>query len=116
MMANAIFIGYGGLFAGPSTSPLNLRRIAMDQRLINVGFGNSVVAARVIAVVNPKSSPMKKLKDEARQSSKLIDVTEGRRTRAIIVTDSNHVILSSVQPETLTQRFQPLIEQQESDI
>lgn len=88
----------------------------MDQRLINVGFGNSVVAGRVIAVVNPKSSPMKKLKDEARQSSKLIDVTEGRRTRAIIVTDSNHVILSSVQPETLTQRFQPLVGQQEGDL
>ncbi len=77
----------------------------MDQRLINIGFGNSVVAGRVIAVVNPKSSPMKKLKDEARDQKKIIDVTEGRRTRSIIITDSNHVILSSVQPETLTQRF-----------
>ncbi|MDF1577161.1 MAG: DUF370 domain-containing protein [Desulfurivibrionaceae bacterium] len=77
----------------------------MDQRLINIGFGNSVVAGRVIAVVNPKSSPMKKLKDEARDQKRIIDVTEGRRTRSIIITDSNHVILSSVQPETLTQRF-----------
>ncbi len=77
----------------------------MDQRLINIGFGNSVIAGRVIAVVNPKSSPMKKLKDEARDQKKIIDVTEGRRTRSIIITDSNHVILSSVQPETLTQRF-----------
>jgi hypothetical protein len=77
----------------------------MDQRLINIGFGNSVVAGRVIAVVNPKSSPMKKLRDEARDQKKVIDVTEGRRTRSIIITDSNHVILSSVQPETLTQRF-----------
>jgi hypothetical protein len=77
----------------------------MDQRLINIGFGNSVVAGRVIAVVNPKSSPMKKLRDEARDQKKIIDVTEGRRTRSIIITDSNHVILSSVQPETLTQRF-----------
>lgn len=77
----------------------------MDQRLINIGFGNSVVAGRVIAVVNPKSSPMKKLKDEARDQKKLIDVTEGRRTRSIIITDSSHIILSSVQPETLTQRF-----------
>ncbi|MBU0674341.1 MAG: DUF370 domain-containing protein [Proteobacteria bacterium] len=76
-----------------------------DQRLINIGFGNSVVAGRVIAVVNPKSSPMKKLKDEARDQKKLVDVTEGRRTRSIIVMDSGHVILSSVQPETLTQRF-----------
>ena len=77
----------------------------MDQRLINIGFGNSVVAGRVIAVVNPKSSPMKKLRDEARDQKKVIDVTEGRRTRSIIITDSNHVILSSVQAETLTQRF-----------
>ncbi len=80
----------------------------MDQRLINVGYGNSVVASRVIAVVNPKSSPMKKIRDEAKHTGKLVDATEGRRTRAIIITDSNHVVLSSVQPETLTQRFQPL--------
>lgn len=83
----------------------------MDRRLINVGFGNAVMAARIIAVVNPKSSPMKKLKDEAKNAGKLIDATEGRRTRAILVTDSNHVILSSVQTETLTQRFQPLADQ-----
>jgi len=83
----------------------------MDQRLINVGFGNTVAASRIVAIVNPKSSPMKKLKDEAKSASKLVDVTEGRRTRAIIITDSNHVILSSVQPETLTQRFQPVLEQ-----
>jgi len=79
----------------------------MDQRLINIGFGNSVVAGRVIAVVHPKSSPMKKLRDEARDQKKIIDVTEGRRTRSIIITDSNHIILSSIQPETLIQRFTP---------
>jgi len=83
----------------------------MDRRLINIGFGNAVMANRVIAVVNPKSSPMKKLKDEARQAGRLIDVTEGRRTRAILVLDSNHVLLSSVQTETLTQRFQPHADQ-----
>ena len=77
----------------------------MDYRLINVGFGNSVVAGRIIAVVNPKSSPMKKLRDEARDQKRLIDVTEGRRTRSIIVMDSNHVVLSSVQTETITNRF-----------
>nr|MBF0223558.1 DUF370 domain-containing protein [Desulfobulbaceae bacterium] len=82
----------------------------MDSKLINIGFGNSVASGRVIAVVHPKSSPMKKLKDTAKSSQKLIDVTEGRRTRSIIITDSNHVILSSVQPETLTMRFQPLSE------
>ena len=79
----------------------------MDGRMINVGFGNSVVASRIISVVNPHSSPMKKLKDEAKRSSRLIDVTEGRRTRSIIILDSNHIVLSSVQPETINQRFAP---------
>lgn len=84
----------------------------MDGRMINVGFGNSIVAGRIVAVVNPHSSPMKKLKDEARRSNRLLDVTEGRRTRSIIILDSNHVILSSVQPETITQRFVPAIAHQ----
>jgi len=79
----------------------------MDGRMINVGFGNSIVASRILAVINPHSSPMKKLKDEAKRNNRLLDVTEGRRTRSIIVLDSNHVILSSVQPETITQRFIP---------
>jgi regulator of extracellular matrix RemA (YlzA/DUF370 family) len=79
----------------------------MDGRMINVGFGNSIVAGRIVAVVNPHSSPMKKMKDEAKRSSRLLDVTEGRRTRSIIILDSNHVVLSSVQPETITQRFAP---------
>ncbi|MDA3970173.1 MAG: DUF370 domain-containing protein [Desulfobulbaceae bacterium] len=77
----------------------------MNQRMINVGFGNSVVAGRVLLVVNPKSSPIKKLKDEAKAQKKLIDVTEGRKTRSIIILDTNHVILSSVQPETVNLRF-----------
>ena len=77
----------------------------MDGRMINVGFGNSIVASRILAVVNPHSSPMKKLKDEAKRNNRLLDVTEGRRTRSIIILDSNHVVLSSVQPETITQRF-----------
>jgi regulator of extracellular matrix RemA (YlzA/DUF370 family) len=79
----------------------------MDGRMINVGFGNSIVASRIVAVVNPHSSPMKKLKDEAKRNNRLLDVTEGRRTRSIIILDSNHVVLSSVQPETITQRFVP---------
>ena len=79
----------------------------MDQRMINVGFGNSVVASRVLAVVKPKSSPIKKIKEEAKEQKKLIDVTEGRKTRSIIILDSNHVILSAVHPETITQRFAP---------
>ena len=87
----------------------------MDHRMINVGFGNSVLASRVLAVVNPKSSPMKKLKDEARDQKRLIDVTEGRRTRSIIILDSNHVVLSSVQPETITMRFNPTFEKQRQE-
>lgn len=84
----------------------------MDGRMINVGFGNSIVASRILAVVNPHSSPMKKLKDEAKRNNRLLDVTEGRRTRSIIILDSNHVVLSSVQPETITQRFAPASVQQ----
>ena len=80
----------------------------MDNRMINVGFGNTVVARRILAIVKPNSSPMKKLKDEAKNANRLIDVTEGRRTRSIIILDSNHVILSSVQRETLAQRFTPV--------
>lgn len=81
----------------------------MDSRMVNVGLGNMVVVSRVLAIVNPHSSPMKKLKDEAKSNKKLIDVTEGRRTRSIIILDSNHVILSPVQRDTLTQRFAPAI-------
>ena len=88
----------------------------MDDRMINVGFGNSIVASRILAVVNPHSSPMKKLKDEAKRNNRLLDVTEGRRTRSIIVLDSNHVILSSVQPETITQRFIPATAQQTAPV
>jgi hypothetical protein len=73
--------------------------------LINIGFGNVVAGDRVIAIVNPESSPLKRMKDEAKLEGKLIDVTYGRKTRSIIITDSNHIILSAIQPETITQRF-----------
>lgn len=75
------------------------------QRLINVGFGNYVVAGRVISIVSPASSPMKRLREDARTEGRLIDATQGRKTRSILVTDSNHVILSAIQPETISQRF-----------
>ena len=74
-----------------------------------------VVAGRIVAVVHPKSSPMKKLRDEARVSKTLIDVTEGRRTRSIIILDSNHVLLSAVQPETILQRYVPGTVQQSQE-
>ena len=77
----------------------------MATKLLNVGFGNMVVVARVIAIVDPGSAPMKRLKDEAKQAGKLVDATNGRRTRSIIVTDSDHVVLSAIQTETIAQRL-----------
>jgi extracellular matrix regulatory protein A len=77
----------------------------MDGRLINIGFGNTVVGQRVVAVIMPQSAPSKRLREEARQDQRLIDATHGRKTRAIIITDSNHVILSAVHTETLSQRL-----------
>ena len=73
--------------------------------LVNIGFGNVVSSSRVIAIVTPGSSPMKRLREEAKKRGKLVDATEGRRTRSIIVTDSDHIILSALQSETITQRF-----------
>lgn len=75
------------------------------QKLLNIGFGNFVVSSRVIAIVNPSSSPMRRLREDARQEGRLIDATQGRKTRSIIVSDSNHVILSAIQAETIGQRF-----------
>jgi len=75
--------------------------------LVNIGFGNVVVVERVVAVVHPGSSPARRLKDDAREDGRLVDATQGRRTRSIIVTDSNHVILSAVQGETISQRLAP---------
>jgi regulator of extracellular matrix RemA (YlzA/DUF370 family) len=77
----------------------------MDQNLLNIGFGNTVVAERVIAIVSPNSAPMKRLKDEAKDEKRLIDATQGRRTRSIIVMDSNHIVLSAIQAETISQRY-----------
>ena len=79
-------------------------------KFINVGFGNMVAADRVVALVSPDSAPMKRLVSEAREAGRIIDVTCGRRTRAIIVTDSDHVILSATQPETISNRLADDIE------
>jgi regulator of extracellular matrix RemA (YlzA/DUF370 family) len=73
--------------------------------MINIGFGNVVSAARVISIVAPGSSPIKRLREEAVSRGKLIDATQGRKTRAIIITDSDHVILSALQVETITSRI-----------
>ena len=77
----------------------------MEGRLVNIGFGNTVIATRVVAVIMPASAPMKRLREEARNSQRLIDATHGRKTRSIIVTDSNHIILSAVHTETLSLRL-----------
>ena len=77
----------------------------MEGRLVNIGFGNTVISSRVVAVVMPVSAPSKRLREEARNSQRLIDATHGRKTRYIIITDSNHVILSAVHAETLSQRL-----------
>ncbi|UCZ51790.1 DUF370 domain-containing protein [Bacillus shivajii] len=76
----------------------------MDIKLINIGFGNIVSANRIISIVSPESAPIKRIITEARDRNMLIDATYGRRTRAVIIADSDHVILSAVQPETVAQR------------
>ena len=86
----------------------------MDIKLINIGFGNIVSANRVIAIVSPESAPIKRIIQEARDGQRLIDATYGRRTRAVIIMDSEHVILSAVQPETVANRFNPDTEGMES--
>ncbi len=77
----------------------------MDIKLINIGFGNIVSANRIISIVSPESAPIKRIIQEARDRGMLIDATYGRRTRAVIIADSDHVILSAVQPETVAHRL-----------
>lgn len=79
--------------------------VEMETRLINIGFGNIVAANRIIAIVSPDSAPIRRIIQEARERGTLIDATYGRRTRAVVITDSGHVILSAVQPETVAHRF-----------
>ena len=75
-------------------------------KLINIGYGNVVVAGRIIAVISPESAPVKRIIQDAKEKGNLIDATYGRRTRAVIITDSNRIILSSVQPETVAGRLE----------
>ena len=78
----------------------------MAKNLVNIGFGNMVMITKVVAVLSPESAPMRRLKEEAKERKMLLDATQGRKTRAMIITDSDHVILSAVQVETLMQRFE----------
>ena len=77
----------------------------MDIKLVNSGFGNIVSANRIVAIVSPESAPIKRIITEARERGVLIDATYGRRTRAVVITDSDHVVLSAVQPETVAHRL-----------
>ena len=72
---------------------------------VNIGFGNMVSSGRLVAIVSPESAPIKRIIQDARERGTLIDATYGRRTRAVIITDSDHVILSAVQPETVANRL-----------
>ncbi|GFM36620.1 DUF370 domain-containing protein [Desulfovibrio psychrotolerans] len=74
-------------------------------RLLNIGFGNFVVANRIVGIYSPTSAPMRRVREDARAEGRLIDATQGRKTRSVLVTDSNHVILSAIQAETVGQRF-----------
>lgn len=78
----------------------------MVKNLVNIGYGNMVMITKVVAVLSPESAPMRRLKEEAKERKMLLDATQGRKTRAMIITDSDHVILSAVQVETLMQRFE----------
>lgn len=84
-------------------------------KLINIGFGNMVNSSRVVAIISPESAPVKRIVQEARESRVLVDATYGRRTRAVIITDSDHVILSSLQPETVANRLEDSLGEEGAD-
>jgi len=74
-------------------------------KLINIGFGNMVAAGRIVAIISPDSAPVKRIIQDARERGMLVDATYGRRSRAVIITDSDHIILSAIQPETVSHRL-----------
>lgn len=84
-------------------------------KLINIGFGNMISSSRLVTIVSPESAPIKRIIQEARDNSRLIDATYGRRTRAVIVMDSDHIILSAIQPETIAGRLGDDDEDEETD-
>ncbi|HEY8346926.1 MAG TPA: DUF370 domain-containing protein [Symbiobacteriaceae bacterium] len=90
----------------------------MEIKLVNIGFGNIVAAHRIVAIVSPESAPIKRIISEARDKGVLIDATYGRRTRAVVITDSEHVVLSAVQPETVAHRMtskEPITSEEEDE-
>ncbi len=81
----------------------------MEENLLHIGFGNKLSAQRIIGILSPNSAPMKRLKDEAKKERSLVDATQGKKTRSIILTDSNHVFLSAIQAETISARYEALL-------
>jgi regulator of extracellular matrix RemA (YlzA/DUF370 family) len=78
----------------------------MTGPLVHIGFGNMVAADRVIAIINSSSAPLRRLREEARAAGLLVDATQGRKTRAVLIMDSKHVVTSALQPETISARFE----------
>ena len=85
----------------------------MGIKLINIGFGNIVSANRLVAIVSPESAPIKRMVQEAKDAKTAVDATYGRRTRAVLIMESGHIILSAVQPETVGGRIDKTISQEE---
>lgn len=100
------------MIAGRRSVPSSMLLI---MKLINIGFGNMVSANRLIAIVSPESAPIKRIIQDARDKGALIDATYGRRTRAVLITDSDHVILSAIQPETVANRIVDHDEDEDED-
>ena len=84
-------------------------------KFINIGFGNLVSASRIVAIASPDSAPVKRLVQDAKEDGRIIDVSCGRRTRAVIITDSDHVILSAIQTETISNRLSLDLEEEEEE-
>ena len=82
-------------------------------KFINIGFSNMVAANRIVAIANPDSAPIKRLVQDAKDDNRIIDVSCGRRTRAVIITDSEHVILSAIQPETISNRLYDSVDEED---
>ena len=82
-------------------------------KFVNIGFGNIVIASRIVSVISPESAPVKRIIKDAEERGKLVNATFGRRTRAVIVTDSDHIVLSALQPETISERIQKEEEEQD---
>ena len=94
---------------------LFLHERIITMKFINIGFGNMVAAERVVAVVNPDSAPIKRLIQDAKDTGRAIDVTCGKRTRAVLITDSEHVVLSALKSETISNRLRATDEPEEED-